>query len=111
MKIGTRPSHRVILKAADGYFSFSSRAVDPVTDRQIRSQSECCRASVAQIYRADGAKVKCGKCVPTAKSIGGLRPQAPDDASIPDFDGLQLAAVTPRRFPPSLWPRARNYPP
>jgi bacterioferritin-associated ferredoxin len=40
-----------------------------VTDRQIRSQSECGRGTVAEIYRALGITVKCGKCVRTAKCI------------------------------------------
>jgi bacterioferritin-associated ferredoxin len=40
-----------------------------VTDRQIRSQSECTRGTVAEVYRALGIKVKCGKCVRTAKCI------------------------------------------
>jgi bacterioferritin-associated ferredoxin len=40
-----------------------------VTDRQIRSQSECGLGTVAEIYRALGIKLKCGKCVPTAKCI------------------------------------------
>jgi bacterioferritin-associated ferredoxin len=71
-----------------------------VTDRQIRSQAECCRGTVAQVYRALGAKVQCGKCVPVAKSIiNGLRPQARDDVSMPDFDGLQLPARHPASIP------------
>jgi bacterioferritin-associated ferredoxin len=40
-----------------------------VTDRQIRSQSECGRGTVTEIYRALGITVKCGKCVRTAKCI------------------------------------------
>ena len=40
-----------------------------VTDRQIRSQSECGRGTVAEVYRALGITVKCGKCVSTAKCI------------------------------------------
>jgi bacterioferritin-associated ferredoxin len=40
-----------------------------VTDRQIRSQSEGTRGTVADVYRALGIKVKCGKCVRTAKCI------------------------------------------
>jgi bacterioferritin-associated ferredoxin len=40
-----------------------------VTDRQIRSQSEGTRGTVAEVYRALGIKVKCGKCVRTAKCI------------------------------------------
>jgi bacterioferritin-associated ferredoxin len=63
-----------------------------VTDRQIRSQAECCRGSVAQIYRALGAKVQCGRCVPAAKSIiDGLRPLV-CDAAIPAFDAQQMPA-------------------
>jgi len=55
-----------------------------VTDRQIRSQSECTRGTVAEIYRALGIKLKCGKCVPTAKCIiDELQPR--DAASIPAF--------------------------
>jgi bacterioferritin-associated ferredoxin len=63
-----------------------------VTDRQIRTQAECCRGSVAQVYRALGAKVQCGRCVPAAKSIiDGLRAQTCDAASMPAFD-LQMQA-------------------
>jgi len=58
-----------------------------VTDRQIRSQSECTRGTVAEIYRALGIKLQCGKCIPTAKCIiDELQPQARDVApSIPAF--------------------------
>jgi bacterioferritin-associated ferredoxin len=61
-----------------------------VTDRQIhcqvRSQSECGRATVAEIYRALGIKVQCGKCVPAAKYIiNGLQSEARSGASSPDF--------------------------
>jgi bacterioferritin-associated ferredoxin len=57
-----------------------------VTDRQIRSQSECGRGTVADIYRALGIKLKCGKCVPTAKSIiNGLQSNVFDVASAPAF--------------------------
>ncbi len=46
-----------------------------VTDRQIRAQSESSRGTVAEVYRALGIKVKCGKCVSTAKCIiGEMRP-------------------------------------
>jgi len=58
-----------------------------VTDRQIRSQSECTRGTVAEVYRALGIKLQCGKCVRTAKCIiNELRPQVCDtDASISAF--------------------------
>jgi bacterioferritin-associated ferredoxin len=65
-----------------------------VTDRQIRSQSECSRhGTVAEIYRALGVRVQCGKCVPAAKSIiNGQRLQALDAASIRAFGGMQMPA-------------------
>jgi bacterioferritin-associated ferredoxin len=57
-----------------------------VTDRQIRSQSECGRGTVAEIYRALGIKVQCGKCVRTAKCIiDGRDPEESRAASIPAF--------------------------
>ena len=58
-----------------------------VTDRQIRSQSECTRGTVAEIYRALGIKLQCGKCIPTAKCIiDELQPEARDAApSVPAF--------------------------
>jgi bacterioferritin-associated ferredoxin len=57
-----------------------------VTDRQIRSQSECGRGTVAEIYRALGIKVQCGKCVRTAKCIiDGLDQEESSLASIPAF--------------------------
>jgi bacterioferritin-associated ferredoxin len=57
-----------------------------VTDRQIRSQSERGRGTVAEIYRALGIKVQCGKCVRTAKCIiDGLDPEESSLASIPAF--------------------------
>jgi bacterioferritin-associated ferredoxin len=64
-----------------------------VTDRQIRTQSQCprTRGTVAEIYRALGARVQCGKCVPTARSIiDGSRPQACDNASMQDFECPQM---------------------
>jgi bacterioferritin-associated ferredoxin len=63
-----------------------------VTDRQIRAQAECCRGSVAQIYRALGARVQCGRCVPAAKSIIDGLPPLPCDAALPAFDALQMPA-------------------
>jgi bacterioferritin-associated ferredoxin len=50
-----------------------------VTDRQIRAQSECTRGTVAEIYRALGIKLKCGKCVRTAKCI--IAEMQPDECS------------------------------
>jgi bacterioferritin-associated ferredoxin len=60
-----------------------------VTDRQIRAQSECTRGTVAEIYRALGIKVKCGKCVRTAKCIiAEMQPEACSEVR----DGLSLPA-------------------
>lgn len=57
-----------------------------VTDRQIRSQSERSRGTIAEIYRALGIKVQCGKCVRTAKTIlAGAQAEARNAASIPAF--------------------------
>jgi bacterioferritin-associated ferredoxin len=57
-----------------------------VTDRQIRSQSECGRGTVAEIYRALGIKVQCGKCVRAAKRIiDGRQAETRNAASIPAF--------------------------
>jgi bacterioferritin-associated ferredoxin len=57
-----------------------------VTDRQIRSQSECNRGTVAEIYRALGITVKCGKCVRSAKCIiDSVQPAARSAAAAPAF--------------------------
>jgi bacterioferritin-associated ferredoxin len=66
-----------------------------VTDRQIRAQSECTRGTVAEIYRALGIKVKCGKCVSTAKCIiAEMQP----DASSAVRDGISLSAFSTPAF-------------
>jgi len=57
-----------------------------VTDRQIRAQSDGSRTTVADIYRALGVKLQCGKCVRTAKCIlDGRLPETPSAVSIPAF--------------------------
>jgi bacterioferritin-associated ferredoxin len=65
-----------------------------VTDRQIRAQSECTRGTVAEIYRALGIKVKCGKCVRTAKCIiAEMQPEACSAASTFANDAFSAASA------------------
>jgi bacterioferritin-associated ferredoxin len=79
----------VIIKIEDqrGWPNMYVCVCNAVTDRQIRSQSECTRGTVAEVYRALGIKLQCGKCVRTAKCIiDELQPPARDTAaSIPAF--------------------------
>lgn len=57
-----------------------------LTDRKIRSLSECSRGTVADAYRALGIKVQCGKCVPIVRSIlDRPQPESSKTASIPAF--------------------------
>jgi bacterioferritin-associated ferredoxin len=57
-----------------------------VTDRQIRAQSQGSHRTVADIYRALGIKLQCGKCVRTVKTIlDGPQPEARNAASIRAF--------------------------
>jgi bacterioferritin-associated ferredoxin len=67
-----------------------------VTDRQIRSQSESTRGTVAEIYRALGIKVKCGKCVRTAKCIiAEMQPDGCPGASTCAMTDDQIGAPQP----------------